>query len=229
MYVDLTSKDFLCDPQADRSAQMTYSLCWSLINALYFKTPIDIFGNFLPGMIFFQSIFGYLVFTIFYKWSVDWPAADQQPPSLLNMLIYMFLQPGHLEGKLYSGQAVIQVILLLMAFVCVPTMLFLKPFYLRREHNKARAMGYRGIGETAHLSTLDDDDDEDDDRRNSESRMNGDGRASFQSDGEGIAMITEDIRSEEDEFEFSEEMIHQTIHTIGAYTLEASRIEPCLC
>jgi V-type H+-transporting ATPase subunit a len=48
-------------------AHMTFSLIWSLVNARYFKTPIDIWGNFVPGMIFFQSIFGYLAFTIVFK------------------------------------------------------------------------------------------------------------------------------------------------------------------
>ena len=91
---------------------MTYSLCLSYVNARHFHTPIDIFGNFLPGMIFFQSIFGYLVFTIIFKWSTDWYAVGQSPPSLLNMLIYMFLKPGEIEGEpMFGGQAAIQVIL----------------------------------------------------------------------------------------------------------------------
>jgi len=191
-------------------SHMTFSLMWSLVNARYFKTKIDIWGNFVPGMIFFQSIFGYLAFTIVYKWCIDWPARGENPPSLLNMLIYMFLQPGTLEAgvkPLYPGQAVIQVILLLMALACVPILLFLKPFYLRYEHNKARAMGYRGIGENSRVSALDADDEE--------SRpLNG--RESFGDDNEDIAMITQDIGhgEEHEEFEFSEVMIHQVIHTI---------------
>lgn len=193
-------------------AHMTFSLVWSLVNARYFKTPIDIWGNFVPGMIFFQSIFGYLAFTIVYKWCVDWAAAGQNPPSLLNMLIYMFLQPGSLEEgatPLFRGQAQIQVILLLMAVICVPILLFLKPFYLRYEHNKARALGYRGIGESTHVSAVDNDEEE---GRN----MNG-GRDSFGDDDEGLAVITQDIGHGEDheEFEFGEVMIHQVIHTIG--------------
>ena len=98
---------------------MTYSLIWQLVNAIHFKSPIDIWGNFVPGMIFFQSIFGYLVFTIFYKWGTDWYAEGRQPPSLLNMLIYMFLSPGTIEEELYPGQGVVQVILLLVAVTCV--------------------------------------------------------------------------------------------------------------
>lgn len=189
-------------------AHMTFSLCWSLVNSKHFHTPIDIWGNFVPGMVFFQSIFGYLVFCIVYKWSVDWRGIQKDAPGLLNMLIYMFLQPGTVETPLYRGQGTVQVILLLMALICVPILLFLKPFYLRYEHNKARAMGYRGIGENTRVSALDDDDEE-------SQTLNG-GRESFGDDEDGVALITQDIgHGEHEEFEFSEIMIHQVIHTIG--------------
>lgn len=194
-------------------AHMTYSLCFSYINARHFKKPIDIWGNFIPGMIFFQSIFGYLVMCIIYKWTVDWrnpdPAIGGNPPGLLNMLIYMFLQPGKLDIPLYKGQATVQVILLLLAFVQVPILLFLKPFYLRWEHNQARAKGYRGIGETSRVSALDGDDE-------NEGLVNGHGN-SFDDDGEGVAMISQNIDEEHEEFEFGEVMIHQVIHTIGKF------------
>jgi V-type H+-transporting ATPase subunit a len=203
---------------------MTLSLCWSYVNARYFKSPIDIWGNFIPGMIFFQSIFGYLVFCIVYKWSVDWAAIGKPAPSLLNMLIYMFLQPGTIETPLYSGQATVQVILLLLAVIQVPIMLFLKPFYLRYEHNKARALGYRGIGESTRVAALDDDDD---DEASGSATLNGN-RESFGDDEDGAALITQDIghgdSEEHGEFEFSEEMIHQVIHTIGEYPFSYAQI-----
>ncbi|KAH9898679.1 V0/A0 complex, 116-kDa subunit of ATPase [Xylariomycetidae sp. FL2044] len=193
-------------------AHMTYSLCLSLYNARHFKKPIDIWGNFVPGMIFFQSIFGYLVVCIIYKWSVDWSAPDAgPPPGLLNMLIYMFLQPGTLDVQFYRGQKQVQVMLLLLAFIQVPILLFLKPFYLRWEHNKARAKGYRGIGEHSRVSALDDED--------SDGHYAGNGRPSVDTDdGEGVAMIAHGGDDEDEEghgeFEFSEIMIHQVIHTI---------------
>ncbi|KAI0843704.1 V0/A0 complex, 116-kDa subunit of ATPase [Hypoxylon sp. FL0890] len=191
-------------------AHMTYSLCLSWCNARHFKKPIDIWGNFIPGMIFFQAIFGYLVVCIIYKWSVDWIAIGEQPPGLLNMLIYMFLQPGTLDIPLYSGQQTVQIILLLLAFVQVPILLFLKPLYLRWEHNKARAKGYRGIGEHSRVSALDDDEGE------GYIGGNGHGRLSVDTDDdEGVAMIAHgDDEEGHEEFEFSEIMIHQVIHTI---------------
>lgn len=190
---------------------MTYSLSLQYINARHFKSKVDLFGNFLPGMIFFQSIFGYLVFTIIYKWSIDWNARGESPPGLLNMLIFMFLSPGTIEQQLYPGQAGVQKFLLLLAVLQVPIMLLLKPLWLRREHNRARGLGYQGIGERAHVSALDEDGD-----------LNGrasEGRDSMASDGEGVAMIAQDIdEGEHEEFDFSDEMIHQVIHTIGKST-----------
>ncbi|POR38170.1 V-type proton ATPase subunit a [Tolypocladium paradoxum] len=194
-------------------AHMTYSLCFAYINARHFKKPVDIWGNFVPGMIFFQSIFGYLVICIIYKWSVQWvdwtrpePEMIAQPPGLLNMLIYMFLQPGTLDVRLYSRQEIVQVALLLLAVVQIPILLFFKPFYLRWEHNRARAKGYRGIGETSRVSALDGDDE-------NEALVNGHGD-SLDEDGEGVAMISQNIDDEHEEFDFSEVMIHQVIHTI---------------
>jgi V-type H+-transporting ATPase subunit a len=190
-------------------AHMTYSLCFSYINARHFKRPIDIWGNFIPGMIFFQSIFGYLVVCIIYKWSVDWVAIKERPPGLLNMLIFMFLSPGTLDGRLYPGQEYVQVILLLLAFIQVPILLLLKPFYLRYEHNRARAKGYHSISERSRVSALDEDDEND-------NRLAVAGRPSVGSDHEGVEMITQDLGEEgHEEFEFSEVMIHQIIHTIG--------------
>lgn len=198
---------------------MTYSLCLQYLNARHFKSNVDIFGNFLPGMIFFQSIFGYLVATIIYKWSVQWK--DGAAPGLLNMLIFMFLSPGKVDDQLYSGQAVVQVVLLLLAVIQVPIMLFLKPLWLRREHNRARGLGYRGLGEPSRVSALDED-----------TEMDGqlsEGRGSIASDGDGVAMIIQDLGEEEhEEFDFADMMIHQVIHTIGEFPeLRAKMFRTC--
>jgi V-type H+-transporting ATPase subunit a len=184
---------------------MTYALCFQYVNGRHFKSKVDIWGNFVPGMLFFQSIFGYLVITILYKWSVNWQDRGENPPSLLNMLIFMFLSPGTVNEQLYPHQAGVQEFLLLVAVVQVPIMLLLKPLWLRREHNRARALGYRGLGEQSRVSALEDD-----------SQMDNGYRDSMASDGEGVVMIAQDIHEaeEHEEFDFSDVMIHQVIHTI---------------
>jgi len=190
-------------------AHMTYSLCNSYVNGRHFRKPIDIFGNFIPSMLFMQSIFGYLVLTIIFKWCVNWENSTDPPPSILNLLINMFLTPGTVTDKLYPGQGVVQILLLLIAAVCVPWLLLLKPFYLRWEHKKHRALGYRGLNENSRVSALDDEG-----RESTDGNGHTVGRTSNDFDQDAVALVAEGIDGEEEEFEFGEIMIHQVIHTI---------------
>ncbi|RPB25805.1 V0/A0 complex, 116-kDa subunit of ATPase [Terfezia boudieri ATCC MYA-4762] len=159
-------------------------------------------------MVFLQSIFGYLVLTINYKWTQDWNARGDSPPSILNMLIFMFLQPGTVNEPLFRNQAFIQVCLLLIALCCVPIMLFLKPFWLRFEHNKHCAVGYRSISDGRIASALDPEDED-----HPSLTAHHDSRHSLDSVNNSGALIAEDMK-EEEEFEFGEVLIHQVIHTI---------------
>ena len=127
---------------------MTFAVCLQVPNHIRFKRYSDIYTNFIPQMIFLQSIFGYLVVCILYKWTVDWSQASTQPPSRLNMLIGMVLTPGAVDPdtQLYPGQSTVQVILLLMAGVCVPWLLITKPYLQYQEMKKTKGQGYIGLG-----------------------------------------------------------------------------------
>ncbi|KAF9133117.1 H(+)-transporting V0 sector ATPase subunit a [Mortierella sp. 14UC] len=179
---------------------MSFGICMVYKNAKFYRKPIDIIGGFIPQMVFMQALFGYLTLMILYKWTVNWFETDaaghpvrNTPPSLLNTMIYMFLTPGSVaEGdKLYPGQGFVQGLLVLIALICIPWMLFLKPYYLKWEHGKARAMGYHQPSEhNVRVST-----------------------DSTRSEEAAGAVVAEEVEGEH-EFEFSEELIHQVIHTI---------------
>lgn len=182
---------------------MSFAICLNVPNALHFKKHYQIWAEFIPQMLFMQSLFGYLVITIIYKWSVDWYEQDasgtvfrNNPPGLLNMLIYMFLSPGSVEKEkeLYGGQAFIQTVLLLIAAVCVPWMLIAKPYVLYKENQKTQGAGYQQVG------TVGEDDDE-------EEGANGHANG-------GAAQDDEEGGEHGHGFEIGEVIIHQVIHTI---------------
>ncbi|XP_051143350.1 V-type proton ATPase subunit a1-like isoform X2 [Andrographis paniculata] len=113
-------------------AQMNLGIILSYFNARYFNNPLDIKYQFIPQMIFLNCLFGYLSLLIIIKWCTGSQA------DLYHVMIYMFLSPFENlgENKLFWGQSVLQVILLLLAMIAVPWMLFPKPFILKRRHTE---------------------------------------------------------------------------------------------
>jgi V-type H+-transporting ATPase subunit a len=175
---------------------MTFALCLQLPNHIRFKRPVDIYANFIPQMIFLQSIFGYLVICIIYKWSVDWSKSSTQAPALLTMLIDMFLKPGTVDpaSQLFRGQGTIQMFLVAIAGICVPWMLCLKPYIQYREMQKIQGQGYVGLGhDNGPRHTADD--------------------ALEAEEGNGNT-LAEDMEEDHEHHDFGEVIIHQVIHTI---------------
>lgn len=65
--------------------------------------PVGVLTEYLPQILFFWSIFGYLVFLIIFKW-LKYYENPGDAPGLLNTLIYMFLSPGTVAVPLFRGQ-----------------------------------------------------------------------------------------------------------------------------
>uniref|UniRef100_A0A2P2KTW3 V-type proton ATPase subunit a n=1 Tax=Rhizophora mucronata TaxID=61149 RepID=A0A2P2KTW3_RHIMU len=88
--------------------------------------------QFVPQMIFLNCLFGYLSLLIIIKWCTGSQA------DLYHVMIYMFLSPTDNlgENQLFPGQRPLQIILLLLAVVAVPWMLFPKPFILKKLHSE---------------------------------------------------------------------------------------------
>ncbi|KAL1507975.1 hypothetical protein AB1Y20_007577 [Prymnesium parvum] len=169
--------------------QMNMGLFCSLLNALHFRNAIDVWCEFVPQAIFMLSIFGYLCFTIFLKWSIDWVAIGEPAPSLITMLIDFFMKPGVIKEPLYAGQAYVQSYLLTVAFISLPWMLLAKPLMLRRQY--LQVSGYKTV-----------------------KREDTDGSTRRLMDDASSDVSDKNGKYHEEEFEFSEVMMHQMIHTI---------------
>jgi len=194
--------------------QMSVGIFLHLLNALYFKQWYDVAFEFIPRILFLLSIFGYLCFMIFYKWCTDYIGQDiynveylkfhnissiaaknvtglmkgtAGAPVLLNELIFMVLPaPADQMNNLYPGQANVQTALVVIALICIPVMMFAKPYFLWRDNKK----------KTKHTIVHHTDEEESEaDPILAEEAAGGHGH------GHG-------------EFQFSEIMVHQALETI---------------
>ncbi|KAL2892792.1 V-type proton ATPase subunit a2 [Bienertia sinuspersici] len=129
-------------------AQMNLGITLSYFNGKFFKNELNIWYQFVPQMVFLNSLFGYLSLLIIVKWCTGSKA------DLYHVLIYMFLSPTDDlgENQLFFGQKLLQLLLLFLALVSVPWMLFPKPFLLKKQHEE------RHQGRS--YAIIDDDDDD---------------------------------------------------------------------
>lgn len=136
-------------------------------------------------------------------------------PGLLNMLINMFLSPGNIDVQLYPGQSIIQIILLLIALICVPWLLIYKPLTLRNQNKKAMADGYSDLhSQRRHSLQVEEElaalDDFTIDLENDLDNAS-DNDFRFPND---LEPLHPNSAHDSDHFELGEVVIHQVIHTI---------------
>uniref|UniRef100_A0A7M4EKX7 V-type proton ATPase subunit a n=1 Tax=Crocodylus porosus TaxID=8502 RepID=A0A7M4EKX7_CROPO len=128
--------------------QMLFGVMLSLLNHIYFRKPLNIYLGFIPEIIFMLSLFGYLVILIFYKWTAYDAHTSKDAPSLLihfiNMFLFSYADPSN--KMLYKGQQGLQSFLVVIAFLCVPWMLVVKPLVLRRQYLWRKHLGTHNFG-----------------------------------------------------------------------------------
>ncbi|VDP06870.1 unnamed protein product [Heligmosomoides polygyrus] len=160
--------------------QMTFGVLLSYQNYKYFKSRLDINFMFIPQMVFLSCIFIYLCLEIVVKW-IFYTAGPQESifgykypgsncaPSLLIGLINMFQLKEYGKGFVdddgkqmfqcqlnswYPGQHTFQSVLFIAAIVCVPVMLFAKPYLLWKEQKKQEEAGHRHLGVVGKVLVL---------------------------------------------------------------------------
>ncbi|WKY01208.1 hypothetical protein Q1695_015316 [Nippostrongylus brasiliensis] len=201
-------------------SQMAFGVLLSYQNYKYFKSQLDIKFMFIPQIVFLCAIFVYLCLEIIVKWIVftagpkdvfgyQYPGSSCAP-SLLIGLINMFQMKTYHVGFLdengkpisqchlsnwYPGQSFFQKLLVLVAAVCVPVMLFAKPYILWKEQKERSQSGHRQLSVRADMNG---DDAE---------VVHSEPKTTVSSGGHGGHGAGE-------KFDFGETMVYQAIHTI---------------
>uniref|UniRef100_A0A669CGE6 V-type proton ATPase subunit a n=1 Tax=Oreochromis niloticus TaxID=8128 RepID=A0A669CGE6_ORENI len=110
---------------------MSFGVILSTYNHLYFRKKYNLYLVFIPELVFMLSLFGYLVFMIFYKWLAFSHKDSKDAPSILIHFINMFIMQNDSSLKpLYPGQNGLQIFLVIVAVLSVPVLLLGKPVYL---------------------------------------------------------------------------------------------------
>ncbi|XP_043090444.1 V-type proton ATPase 116 kDa subunit a isoform X5 [Puntigrus tetrazona] len=178
---------------------MTFGVTLSLFNHLYFKKPLNIYLGFIPEIIFMVSLFGYLVLLIFYKWLAYDAKSSKEAPSLLitfiNMCLFSYNDPTN--KPFYTGQVVIQCLLVITALACVPCMLIVKTLVMRRQYLWRRHLGTQNFGGIRVGNGPTEDEAE-----------------IIQHDQLSQNLEEESPETEEEVFNFADVAVHQAIHTI---------------
>ncbi|KAL4443610.1 hypothetical protein ABPG75_011347 [Micractinium tetrahymenae] len=189
--------------------QMNAGIILSFFNQRHFADPLSTVCEFIPQMIFLNSLFGYLCVLIVMKWATG-STAD-----LYHTLIYMFLSPGDVdcsgkcpENKMFAGQADLQVFLLLMSLIAVPWMLLPKPFILKRRHEARSQQG------SAYGLLPPDDSAYRFQRFTEEEGVSGGEPAGGHSRHGASVGGHSGGEGHDEEFDFTEVMVHQMVHTI---------------
>ena len=119
--------------------QMTFGILLSAANDRFFHDLPALYLEFVPRLLFLTCTFGYMCALILYKWTIDWTQPHAPPQvNLIQTMINMFLQPGHVDAdhRLYWGQGAVQGALLAVALLSVPVMLLGVPWVEQREHKR---------------------------------------------------------------------------------------------
>ncbi|XP_025084481.1 V-type proton ATPase 116 kDa subunit a-like isoform X2 [Pomacea canaliculata] len=210
-------------------SQMFFGIALSFVNHRYFKKPLDILCEFLPSFIFLFCMFGYMVLRIFYKWvNYDSTQAHRAPSLLIgaiNMFLFHYEKPKNDDEYEISAELKgFQCFLVVLAALCVPWMMLVKPFYLRYMHRYGQLAGRQRRTQN-HLE------DEQNLFENNHSYVSGNSSEfkhqplSVQSgdllnhDQEVIhnhdnTALHQFQEEEEEPFDFSEVFVHQAVHTI---------------
>ncbi|XP_066906870.1 V-type proton ATPase 116 kDa subunit a 1 [Halyomorpha halys] len=127
--------------------QMTFGIWLFFLNSLFFKDYLSIFTEFIPQVLFFALLFGYLAALIIIKW---WTYGAEHgsgrssacAPSIIISFIDMILMtssnklPDECDERIYSFQNIFEKCVIFIAFICVPWMLIIKPIILIKRKKK---------------------------------------------------------------------------------------------
>lgn len=129
--------------------QMLFGTCLRMSNQIYQRKIIDLIFEGITQFVMLTALFGFMDWMIIGKWLTNWDEMiadkNQQPPGVIMAMIVMFLSGGKYEqpaadsgvmpwADLVPAQTFMMNWCVIIAFMCAPLMLLVKPCYYSRAH-----------------------------------------------------------------------------------------------
>ena len=125
--------------------QMTLGIILKGCNDAYNHRCIDFTFEFIPQLVMFMCLFGFMDLMVIKKWLSDYSEDTSKAPAIINAMLDMAMNGGapadpH-QSPLFgdaADQTTLMNILMLIVLVCVPLMLCVKPCYINCTKPKAK-------------------------------------------------------------------------------------------
>ncbi len=111
-------------------------------NAMYFKHWVELLAEVTTQVLLLAALFGFMDYLIIVKWTTDWETVtkgtNEIAPAIIQTMITMFIQGGVKDNSKNLGAPQADVIpnqtetmqlMLIIAGLCVPVMLLIKPIF----------------------------------------------------------------------------------------------------
>lgn len=123
-------------------SHMSLGILLKGINARYFYSNLDFYFEFIPQFVLLLVTFGYMDLLIILKW-LTYYQNTADAPSIVAFMIDMMLTGGDVKQTPLVGNKdshrIVNIIILTVALLCIPTMLLVKPIILTQEIKKKEA------------------------------------------------------------------------------------------
>lgn len=120
---------------------MVFGLFLKLYNNIRQKKIVDIITLTIPQLLFMGCTFVYMDYLIIFKWSNDYPDSTKAP-SIISTMIAVFVnmaKEGPKDLLFWPQERSFEKILVVIAFLCVPIMLFGKTVVIYCQRRKIRS------------------------------------------------------------------------------------------
>jgi V-type H+-transporting ATPase subunit a len=130
-------------------------------NAIHFSSPIDFLFEFIPQITMLMVLFGFMDLMIVLKWLTNYDGKEAYAPSVISMMIDMFLNGGEPTNATdlplldtTDRQIELMNLLLYITLACIPLMLCVKPIWIgltSKKHSPAVSEEFENSSETSNL------------------------------------------------------------------------------